>query len=225
MMDYEAIPPLVSGDRLTRVEFERRYHLHPEIKKAELIDGEVYITPSAWVNAHRRLHFDLVAWAGVFRAATSGVIGSIRATVRLDGENEVQPDILLRLTLELGGKSYSTDDDYLQGAPELIIEVATNSASDVMNKKKWVYAHNGVREYMVVQADEQQVDWFVLRADGYEALQPDADGIIRSEVFPGLWLPTAAVWQGDLAKMLAVVQEGLASAEHALYVKSLQEKL
>jgi Uma2 family endonuclease len=94
-----------------------------------------------------------------------------------------------------------------------------------MNKKKRIYARNGIREYIVAQAYEERVDWFVLRADGYEALKADTNGIIRSEVFPGLWLPAAAVWQGDLAKMLAVVQEGLASAEHALYVKSLQEKL
>lgn len=218
------IPPLESGDRLSRVEFERRYHLHPKIKKAELIEGEVHVASPVHVKKHADPHFDLVTWAGVYRAATPGVKGSDNATVRLDLENEPQPDILLRLIPELGGKSYITDDDYLQGSPELIVEVAASSASYDMNKKKRIYARNGIREYIVAQAYEERVDWFVLRADGYEALQPDADGIIRSEVFPGLWLPAAAVWQGDLAKMLAVVQEGLASAEHAMFVKSLKEK-
>lgn len=222
---HSPIPPLESGDRLSRVEFERRYHLHPKIKKAELIEGEVHVTSPVHVKKHAEPHFDLIGWLAVYRAATPGVRGSDNATVRLDLENEPQPDILLRLAPELGGKSYITDDDYLQGAPELIVEVAASSASYDMNKKKRIYARNGIREYIVAQAYEECVDWFVLRADGYEALQPDANGVIRSEVFPGLWLPTAAVWQGDLTKMLAVVHEGLASAEHTMYVKSLQEKV
>ena len=218
------IPPLESGDRLSRVEFERRYHLHPNIKKAELIEGEVYVASPVHVKKHADPHFDLIGWLAVYRAATPGVRGSDNATVRLDLENEPQPDILLRLIPELGGKAYITDDDYLEGAPELVVEVAASSASYDMNKKKRIYARNGIREYIVAQAYEQRVDWFVLRDSGYEALNPDATGVIHSEIFPGLWLPTAAVWQGDLAKMLAVVYEGLASAEHALYIKSLQEK-
>lgn len=218
------LPPLESGDRLARVEFERRYHLHPEIKKAELIEGEVYVASPVHVKKHGNPHFDLVAWAGVYRAATPGVIGSDNATVRLDLENEPQPDILLRLEPALGGKSYSTEDDYLEGAPEFVVEVAASSASYDMNKKKRMYARNGVREYLVAQAYEQRVDWFVLRPEGYEALPPDEQGVVRSEVFPGLWLATEAVWQGDLRKMLAVLQEGLASAEHADFVKFLEQK-
>lgn len=50
------------------------------------------------------------------------------------------------------------------------------------------------------------------------------DIIIRSEVFPGLWLATDAVWQGNLRKMLAVLQEGIASAEHADFVNSLEQQ-
>lgn len=221
---YAPLPPLESGDRLSRVEFERRYHLHPEIKKAELIEGEVYVASPVHVKKHGNPHFDLVAWAGVYRAATPGVIGSDNATVRLDLENEPQPDILLRLEPALGGKSYSTEDDYLEGAPEFVVEVAASSASYDMNKKKRMYARNGVREYLVAQAYEQRVDWFVLRPEGYEALPPDEQGVVRSEVFPGLWLATEAVWQGDLRKMLAVLQEGLASAEHADFVKFLEQK-
>ena len=221
---HEAVPALESGDLLTRVEFERRYHLHPEIKKAELIEGEVYVASPVHVKKHGDPHFNLITWIGVYSASIPGVIGSDNATVRLDLENEPQPDILLRLLPEFGGKSYITEDDYLEGAPELIVEVAASSASYDMNKKKRMYARNGVREYVVAQAYEQRVDWFVLRADGYEALLPDANGVMHSEVFPGLWLPIDAVWQGDLRKMLAVLQEGLASAEHAAFIKILEQK-
>ena len=111
------IPPLESGDRLSRVEFERRYHLHPNIKKAELIEGEVYVASPVHVKKHADPHFDLIGWLAVYRAATPGVRGSDNATVRLDLENEPQPDILLRLIPELGGKAYITDYYYLDGAP------------------------------------------------------------------------------------------------------------
>jgi len=138
------------------------------------------------VKKHADPHFDLIGWLAVYRAATPGVRGSDNATVRLDLENEPQPDILLRLIPELRGKAYLTDDDYLEGAPELVVEVAASSASYDMNKKKRIYDRNGIREYIVAQAYEQRVDWFVLRTEGYEALRPDANGIIHSEVFPGL---------------------------------------
>lgn len=221
---YVPLPPLESGDRLARVEFERRYHLYPEIKKAELIEGEVYVASPVYVKKHGNPHFDLVGWLAVYRAATPGAVGSDNATVRLDLENEPQPDILLRLEPELGGKSSITEDDYLEGAPEFVVEIAASSVSYDMNKKKRMYACNGVREYLVAQAYEQRVDWFVLRPEGYEVLPPDEKGVVRSEVFPGLWLATDAVWQGDLRKMLAVLQEGLTSAEHADFTKFLEQK-
>ena len=145
------------------------------------------------------------------------------ATVRLDYENVVQPDAFLRLEPALGGRSQVTKDDYLAGPPELVVEIAASSASYDMHDKRRVYARNGVQEYLVAQAYEQRVDWFVLREGVYEALQPDAEGVLRSEVFPGLWLPVDALWAGDLATMLAVLQQGLASPEHGAYVAGLGE--
>ena len=173
---------------------------------------------------HSQPHGDIIGWLALYRAATPGVGGGDNATVRLDYENVVQPDALLRLEPALGGRSRVTEDDYLAGPPELVVEIAASSASYDMHDKRRVYARNGVQEYLVAQAYEQRVDWFVLREGVYEALQPDAEGILRSEVFPGLWLPVDALWAGDLATMLAVLQQGLASPEHAAYIASLRER-
>jgi Uma2 family endonuclease len=219
-----AAPPLESGDHLTRAEFERRYHLHPEIKKAELIEGVVYVASPVLVEQHGDPHFDVIVWLGLYRAGTAGIRGSDNATVRLDLENEPQPDALLRLASVLGGQSRVDEDGYLDGSPELVVEVAASSASNDLNKKKRVYARNGVPEYIVFQTYERRATWFVLREQGYEALTPDENGILRSEVFPGLWLDANAFWAGDMAKVLAVLQEGLASPEHAEFVAKLQEK-
>ena len=217
-------PPLNAGDRLTRADFQRRYQAHPEINKAELIEGIVHIPTPVHFMLHSRPHSDIIAWLGVYCAATPGVVGGDHATVRLDYENVVQPDALLRLEPALGGRSQVTEDDYLAGPPEMVVEIAASSASYDMHDKRRVYARNGVPEYLVAQAYEQRVDWFVLRDGVYEPLQPDADGILRSEVFPGLWLPMDALWAGDLAAMLATVQQGLASQEHAAFVASLHAR-
>lgn len=217
-------PPFNSGDRLSRAEFERRYQAHPEIKKAELIEGVVYMPSPTHFRYHGSPHFDIIGWLALYRSATPGVVGGDNATVRLDFENEPQPDVLLRLEPAVGGQSSLTADDYLEGPPELIVEIAASSASYDMHDKRRMYARNGVPEYLVVQMYEQKIDWFVLREGVYESLAPGEDGILRSETFPGLWLQPAALWSDDLATVLAVLQQGLASAEHTDFVETLEKR-
>jgi len=216
------VPPLNPGDRLSRAEFERRYQAHPEIKKAELIEGVVYMPTPVRFEEHGRPHSNIITWLGVYCAATPGTSVGDNATVRLDFENEVQPDALLRLDPEHGGRSRVTEDDYLEGPPELIVEIASSSAAYDLHVKRRVYARSGVQEYLAVQMYEQRVDWFILREGVYETLTPDENGVLRSEVFPGLWLQPEALWSGDLAAMLEVLQQGLASPEHAAFVERLR---
>jgi Uma2 family endonuclease len=208
---------------LSRAEFERRYQAHQEIKKAELIEGVVYMPTPVHFKQHGRPHFDIITWLGTYCAATPGILaGGDNTTVRLDYENEVQPDALLRLEPGAGGRSRVTEDDYLEGPPELIVEIAASSAAYDLHDKRRVYARTGVQEYLAAQMYEQRLDWFILREGVYETLEPDANGVLRSEVFPGLWLQPAALWSGDLAAMLAVLQEGLDSPEHADFLTRLQ---
>lgn len=218
-------PPLNAGDQLSRAEFERRYQAMPNVNKAELIEGIVHMPSPVHFLQHGQPHSDIIGWLTVYRAATPGVAVGDNATVRLDNENVVQPDALLRLEPALGGRSRMTEDDFLAGPPELIVEVAASSVSYDLHSKRRVYARTGVQEYLVAQAHERRVDWFMLRDSVYQPLQPDADGILRSEVFPGLWLPVDALWAGDIAAMLRVLQQGLISPEHAAYAADLRERM
>lgn len=172
---------------------------------------------------HSRPHYNLIVWLGTYSAATPGVKGGDNATVRLDFENEVQPDILLRLEPSAGGSSRLTADDYIEGPPELVVEIAASSAAYDLHDKRRVYARSGVQEYIVAQAFERRVDWFVLREGVYEALAPDDADLLRSERFPGLWLHAQALWDGDLAAMLAALQQGLSTPEHRAWVAHLAE--
>jgi Uma2 family endonuclease len=215
------IPPLENGDRLTRDEFERRYDAMPQLKKAELIEGVVHMPSPVRHVEHGHPHFNAITWLGYYAAFTHGVQGGDNSTLRLDLENEPQPDAYLIVLPEVGGQSVVDEEGYIAGAPELILEVAASSASYDLHGKQGAYLRNGVREYVVWRVLEGAVDWFVLREGVYERLSPDDAGVLRSEVLPGLWLDAAALLRGDLAEVLGVLQRGLASPEHALFVRRL----
>src|SRR6266852_3000096 len=181
------ILPLENGDRLTRDEFERRYEAMPHLTKAELIEGVVYVPSPVRYRHHGAPHAHLITWLGQYAAGTPGVEVSDNSTVRLDLDNEPQPDALLLIDPTCGGQTRFSTDDYIEGSPELVAEVASSSVSYDLHAKLHVYRRNGVREYLVWRVLEQAIDWFVLRAGQYERLPVDANGLLRSEVFPGLW--------------------------------------
>lgn len=217
----EWVPELHAGDRLTRVEFERRYAAMPQVKKAELIEGVVYLPSHVSQLEHARARFNVIGWLGLFRSATPGVEGGDNATLRLDLENEPQPDAFLRIRPECGGQSRD-DGKYVGGAPELIAEIAASSASYDLHDKLRAYQRNGVCEYLVWRVSDRAIDWFVLREGRYEPLALNSAGHYQSLVFPGLWLDPAALVRGDMAKVMAVVQQGLGAPEHAEFVGRLR---
>ena len=217
------IPPLRQGDILTRAEFERRYEAMPELKKAELIEGVVHMPAAVRWRHHGSPHVILTTWLGIYCAATPGTDVGDNSSIRLDMQNEPQPDATMIIEPACGGQARITPDDYVEFAPELIAEVSASTASIDLKTKPQVYLRNGVREYLVWRVVNKAIDWFVLRQGQYQPLQPDAAGVLRSEVFPGLWLDAAALVQRDRVKVHAVLQQGLATPEHAAFVTQLQQ--
>ena len=215
-----ATTTLENGDRLTRCEFERRYALRPDLEKAQLIEGIVYM-PSPVSVAHAEPHAMIQAALLVYAASTPGVHGHDNATLRLDLDNEPQPDVLLRLAPEAGGRSRVSEDGYLEGAPELVVGVATSSVSIDLHDKLRAYRRNGVQEYLVWRTQEQRIDWFELADGDYRPLPADDSGLIRSRVFPGLRLASRALLDGNLAAALAELQKGLDFDEHRQFIARL----
>ncbi len=210
------IPPLETGDCLTRPEFERRYEAMPWLKKAELIDEVVYVG-SPVGPLHADAHAQLMVWHGTYAVQTPGTRCSDNATVRLDMLNEVQPDALLRLTK--GGQTKAGNEkSYLEGAPELVAEVASSSVSLDLHAKLELYLRHGVREYIVWRVLDNDIDWFRLEDGEYRRLAAGDDGVFRSREFPGLWLDRAALLRGEMSAVLNVLNQGLASPEHLDFV-------
>lgn len=199
--------------------------LHQNISKAELVEGIVYITYSVSHVYHGRPHAHLCALLSIYCIDTPGTESGNNSTVRLDWDNEPQPDALLRLTTEVGGSSIIDEDGFIQGPPELVAEIANSTASYDMHDKFNAYRRNGVREYLAWLVRDQEIRWYVLEEGEYQLLKPDEQGIVKSHALPGLWLNTKAMLDEDLGAALETVQTGLKSSEHQKFISILKQKL
>jgi Uma2 family endonuclease len=222
--DEEGFPWLENGERMDQRTFHERYLRMPEGFKAELIDGVVYVMPSPLKIRHGRSDYTLSGWLFTYCVATPGTEGQNNTTAILGEKSEPQPDSALLILPEYGGQSRDGDDDFTYGAPELIVEVAYSSRSMDLNAKLRDYERAGVLEYIVYDLRNKAVRWHVLHEGRFEPLAPDADGLYRSRAFPGLWLDPAALASGDKAALIAALNRGLASPEHAAFVAELERR-
>jgi Uma2 family endonuclease len=209
---------LHNGDRMNREEFHRIYCQMPENFRAELIGGVVYVA-SPLKRPHGTNHLPLGSLLFLYESNTPGVESGDNTTIFLGDEGEPQPDLYLRVLPEYGGQSQTTPDEYIDGAPELTAEIAHSSKSIDLHGKRDDYARYGVCEYLVLCVRERQLRWFDLR--NQQERQPDADGVLRLLTFPGLWIHGEALLAKDSRQMLDTLQQGLATAEHADFVKRL----
>ena len=187
-----------NGDRLNRIEFERRYTAS-NIKKAELIEGLVHVASPVRFTPHAEPHARILTWLGTYQSMVAKLAVGIEPTVRLDEDNEPQPDAVL---FRLGGNAQIDDDGYIMGAPELVVEIAASTVSYDLHAKKRVYERNGVKEYIVWRTLDQEIDWFILENGKYVRLTPDDAGVMHSREFEGLRLNVKAILNGDMAGVL-----------------------
>ena len=221
--EVERIPLLHQGDHLTAEEFMRRYEAMPEVKKAELIQGVVYMPSPVTIDDHGGQHFDLITWLGIYRAFTPGVQKGDNSTVLLGPMDAPQPDGLLRILPEFGGQS-QTRDRYVVRAPELTAEVSASTVSYDLFEKLETFRTAGVLEYIVWRIEDEEIDWFILRDGTFEKLPLSPAGRYESQVFPGLWLEAAAMVRCDMKRVFQVLQEGIASPEHQAFVDKLRQQ-
>ncbi len=194
----------------------------PELKKAELISGIVYMASPVRLDQHGEPDNLIQTWLGTYSLATPGVKAATNATARLGPDDVPQPDGLLRLLPECGGQARLDPRGYLVGAPELVAEVSASTASLDVRDKLTAYRRAGVREYLVWRTEDGALDWWELEEDEYRPIPPGADGVLRSRQFPGLWLDSGALLAGNGAQVMATLQEGLQSAEHASFVATIE---
>lgn len=215
-------PPLENGERLDQKTFHARYERMGENIKAELIGGKVYIMAPPVSSRHGRPHSRLTGWLEAYALATPGTDVLDNTTTILGDDSEPQPDACLIVLPEYGGRTVERTVGWIEGPPELVVEVASSSQSYDLHEKRDDYERFGAGEYLVFAEQQKSVHWWVRRNEKFAELTPGADGVIRSEVFPGLWLSFAALVQSNRALLHNVLRQGLASPEHAAFVARLQ---
>ncbi len=211
------VPPLEPGDVLTAEEFERRWDAMPDLRRAELIDGVVYMNAAVSVH-HGSPHAKLGGLLFNYASATPGTQVLIEPSVKFDRANLPQPDVVLMTKPEFGGQG-RIEGDYLVSSPELVAEISATTASRDLHAKLDVYRRFGVREYVVWRTYDEAMDWFVLRNEQYEPLVPSASGRFESTVYPGLWLDADALLRDEMLTVLKILQEGIATPEHAVFAQ------
>lgn len=220
-IEVQPRPPLLhNGDRLKQPEFHRRYLAQPGSEKVELIGGIVYVaSPVSW--PHGEYHSELNTLLGSYKWATPGVRVGSDATAILGEESEPRPDLSMRIEPECGGQARINQEGYLEGAPELLAEVAYSSVALDLNQKREDYQQAGVREYIVACIEERQLRWFDFAAG--DEIRPNRKGVFCSRVFPGLWIDAEALFNLDSAQLVASLEQGLASRAHTAFVRHLEQ--
>ena len=216
---HRDLPPLEAGQKLDRPTFHERYAAMPEGKWAELVGGVVYMV-SPLFDDHGVGDYDLGGWLFHYQRFTPGVRGVTNVSTILGEDSEVQPDLQLRIRENLGGQARVVGG-YVVGPPELVIEVGNSSKSKDLGPKKADYEKAGVPEYLFIGVEPAEVRWFVRRDGRFEEMAEGADGIYRSEVFPGLWLDPRALFDEDLDGLIDALERGLATPEHEAFVAML----
>lgn len=215
-------PPLENGDHLSRAEFERRWEAMPQIRHAELIRGVVHMPAAVRMRHHGQAHRRLVGWIDRYIEHTPGIEGGDSASIRLSDVSMPQPDVCLYLPEKLSRSARVDEADYLDGAPEFAGEVAASSVSIDLHEKLAMYREAGVTEYLVWRVRDQAIDWFELVDGTYVLLPNDQQGVVRSRVFPGLWLDVPAMLSGNIKMVSRCLLAGCQTPEHAAFVAQLE---
>lgn len=219
------VPPLENGDQLTADEFERRYFTMPEVKKAELIEGVVFMPSPVSYDYHGEQNTALIWLLKHYSVFTPGTIASDNTTVKLDKNNELQPDVFLAIRPECEGSVTIDKKGYVHGTPELVAEVSGSSASIDLGPKRDVYERHKAREYFIWRVYDAAIDWFTLTRGKFTPLAPDSsDGLLKSRIFPGLWLDATALLEGNNPAVLVALMKGIESPEHKAFVAKLAAK-
>ncbi len=212
---------LKNGDQVSREEFHRLYEAMSENFRAELIDGTVYVAQPLGLP-HAGAHMRLSSLLDMYRAFTLGLEACDNATVILSQDDEVQPDLLLRILPAFGGQSKTTYENYIEGAPELVAEIAHSSRAIDLNRKLRQYAKFGVLEYLVLCLWPASIYWYDFRQSPLQTKVADSSGTFKSSVFPGLWIHEESLLSMDYQKSVEVLQQGLASFDHGRFVDRLK---
>jgi Uma2 family endonuclease len=216
-------PFLYDGQRLDQPTFHELYLKTSERFRAELIDGVVHLRNGRVSSRHGQSHSALIGFLFQFSLDTPGTRAMGRVTVIFGPKSELEPDIMLLIGRDSGGRMQTNPEGILVGTAELVIEIGDDTLEIDLNAKKADYERAGANEYLVLDVPNRRFRWFVNRGGRFETLPRDEDGLYRSPTFPGLWLDPEAFLRDDGLAVMATLRRGLESPQHADFVERLRQ--
>jgi Uma2 family endonuclease len=178
--------PIRQGD----CTFEEFLDLIPDGEKADLIDGVIYMASPDNTDAS-----DLTGWLGAIlytfvEMKGLGKVYQSRVAYRLGRKRGPEPDLgFVPKELEASRRR-----GYIDGPPALAMEIVSpESVGRDYVLKRAQYEQAGVREYWIIDPDEQRATLLVLRQGHYEEVAP-VDHVLASEVVPGFRLDVRWLW-------------------------------
>ncbi|MFQ5638686.1 MAG: Uma2 family endonuclease [bacterium] len=172
--------------------YEDYQHLPEDRNRYEIIDGELYMTPSP-LTVHQYILTNLGLEIGNHVTQNnSGRIFWAPLDVLLSPYDIVQPDILF---ISNKNKNIITEKN-IQGAPDLVVEILSSSTKERdLGMKKKLYARSGVREYWIIDPEEQKIEVFSLSNHDYKLLKAyQKNQLLSSSVLPGLSIPLSKIF-------------------------------
>lgn len=216
--------PLEDGDCLSGKEFLRRCEALAAPLRIELVEGIVHLDGLRNSPQSTGPQSLMVAALRAYATATPGVRFAAHAAVLLDRENIVQPDGVLQILPECGGRTQISDKGRVSGPPELMAEVLFSRGISDLRAKLAAYRRNGVPEFIVWRFHESKVEWFQMEKGEYTLNAPGPNNILSSRAFPALVLNVTALLNQHQAALERTLGSQLNQPEHAAFVKRLSAR-
>lgn len=170
----------------TRLTYEDYCLLPNDGKRYEIVEGELLVTPAP-LTRHQKVVLNLgSALLDFTRKHDLGDVYVAPVDVVLSPHDVVEPDILYVSKARLG----VVTEQNLQGAPDLVVEVLSESTARVDRTIKLkLYARFGVREYWLIDPLRLSAEIYRLGSESLEPSKLQAHDALTSPLFPGFSLP------------------------------------
>jgi hypothetical protein len=152
---------------------------------------------------------DLALCVNRYRLFSPGWYVCVLAKVQLSPEEWEVPGLVAMVNYG-SKKQCEVRDEVFHGAPNFILDVFDSETDEDFRRRRDRFGKHGVQEYVVALDDNPvQLLWHRLDAGSYRLVEPDDDGVIRSQALPNFWLPWKSIQDRDWWTALGCIERGV----------------
>ncbi len=155
---------------------------------------------------------DLALCVNRWRLFSPGWYVCVLVRVQLSAEEWEVPGLVAMVNYGRK-KQCEVRDEVFHGPPNFILDVFDAAADENYLRRRDRFSRYGVHEYVAILNDDPKaLAWHRLDAGGYRSVEPDDDGIFRSEALPNFWVPLNALRDRDWWTVLGCIERGVSRA-------------